>query len=95
MSLFFQEKDPFYQSNEEIHIRLFHRNARKTITTLEGLNKDLNFKKLLDHLKRKFNCNGAIKENIISFSGDQRENLTKFLIEEGIANQDQIKIHGY
>jgi translation initiation factor 1 len=49
-----------------------------------------------------FNCNGTIvndktkgKGKIIQLQGDQRTDISKFLIEEGIGTKDTVKIHGH
>jgi translation initiation factor SUI1 len=85
----------------KIHIRLYQRNARKTITTIEGLNPKLDLKHILSHLKKTLSCNGTIitdKETdlpIIKLTGDQRDKVNTFLINESIASKADIIIHGY
>jgi translation initiation factor 1 len=32
---------------------------------------------------------------VIQLQGDNRKNVAKFLVEEGIASVEEIKIHGY
>jgi translation initiation factor 1 len=57
-------------------------------------------KNILSSLKKKFNCNGAIVQDkeldipVIQLSGDQRKNVSDFLVEKGYAKTN-IKIHGY
>lgn len=85
----------------KIHIRLRKRNARKSVTTVEGLNDKLDLKKMISHLRHKFNCSGTIipdedtETDVLQFSGDQRENMKSFLIEEKIADKTSIVVHGY
>eukprot|EP01068_Selenidium_serpulae_P009580 Selendium_serpulae@DN5268_c0_g1_i2.p1 len=48
---------------------------------------------------QQYKCNGTIVDNedcgsILQFSGDQRVNISTFLIETGLFRKDQIKIHG-
>lgn len=83
-----------------IHIRVQKRNGRKCVTTVQGLPKNFKYKKLLSTVKHKFCCNGTIREDeklgkILQLSGDQRKNLSDFLIEEGIATKETLKIHGF
>ncbi len=83
-----------------IHIRIQQRNAKKTITTVEGLDTSIDIKKLIKYIKKIFNCNGSIIKmddniDIIQLQGDQRENIKKFLIKENIIAEDFIKIHGF
>ena len=54
---------------------------------------------VLKAFKKKFNCNGTIVDDleygqVIQLQGDQRQNVSQFLIDEGIAKKDIIKIHG-
>lgn len=72
---------------------------------------DLDLKKLLKCFKKNFQCNGTIddgskttssgnenKKNpvgAIIMSGDQRENVKKFLIENKITKEEFIIVHGY
>ena len=61
---------------------------------------DLDLKKLTKHFKKAWCCNGSTKNNpeygdIIQLQGDHRRDIFKFLIEEGIAVKEDIKIHGY
>ncbi|KAL2917782.1 Eukaryotic translation initiation factor eIF-1 [Polyrhizophydium stewartii] len=100
--------DPFADTGEDselsvegyIHIRVQQRNGRKTLTTLQGLPADLDQKRLLKAFKKDFACNGNIVEDeemghVIQLQGDQRIKIQTFLITEGIATKDKIKIHGF
>lgn len=85
---------------QKIHLRLRQRNGRKTITTIEGLASDLDLKKIVKAMKKKFNCNGVVKEDekfgtVIQLSGDQRNQIYDFLSENEISSKDNIVIHGY
>lgn len=47
-----------------------------------------------------FACNGTIVEDeelgeVIQLQGDHRTKVQQFLIEEKIADKDQIKVHGF
>ncbi|PRP87735.1 translation factor [Planoprotostelium fungivorum] len=99
--------DPFADSEADdfgsktsnyIHIRINQRTARKTLTTVQGLPKELNYDKVLKALKQKFCCNGTIIEHeelgkVIQLQGDQRKNCQEFLVEEGICKKGNVKIH--
>lgn len=76
------------------------RTTRKCLTIVQGLPDDLDFKKILRQFKKAWCCNGSIIEqeewgNVIQLQGDHRREISKFLIEEGLASKDMIKIHGY
>uniref|UniRef100_A0A7M4E6N9 Eukaryotic translation initiation factor 1 n=1 Tax=Crocodylus porosus TaxID=8502 RepID=A0A7M4E6N9_CROPO len=63
------------------------------------------FKKFKDftcsgHFHSKFACNGTVIEHpeygeVIQLQGDQRKNICQFLIEIGLAKDDQLKVHGF
>lgn len=83
-----------------IHLRIQKRTGKKTLTTIEGLSEKLALKKLVSAWKKLYSCNGAIKNDeelglVVQLTGDQRLSISKFLIEEGIATKDQIKMHGF
>ena len=81
---------------QKIHIRIQQRNGRKSITTIEGLSNDLKLATVLQQMKRLFHCNGAIAEkNTIMLFGDQRLPVKKFLIDNNIAKESEIVMHGY
>eukprot|EP01117_Protostelium_nocturnum_P020911 TRINITY_DN9723_c0_g1_i1.p2 TRINITY_DN9723_c0_g1~~TRINITY_DN9723_c0_g1_i1.p2 ORF type:complete len:113 (-),score=24.01 TRINITY_DN9723_c0_g1_i1:132-470(-) len=105
-----QSFDPFADSEADefgtsktanyIHIRIQQRTGRKSLTTVQGLPKQLNYDKVLKALKQKFCCNGTIIEHeelgkVIQLQGDQRKNCQEFLVEEGICKLQNVKIHGF
>jgi len=82
-----------------IHIRIQQRNGRKTLTTLQGLPKQYDSKKLLKAFKKEFACNGTLVDDpemgeVIQLQGDQRTKISTFLIENGI-EKATIKVHGF
>lgn len=98
------EKDTFEENlfednklpQQKIHIRIQQRNAKKSITIIEGLNKEIiDFKRIKKDLSKKYNCFGFISDDVIQLSGDQRNNVLQFLISENIATKDNIVIHGF
>ena len=76
------------------------RSGRKNITTISGLNQDLDFPRLLKAFKKSFKCIGALDVEgdiviAIKLSGDQRDNIKNFLLkEEIILDENCIIIHG-
>ncbi|KAI8146286.1 translation initiation factor SUI1 [Fennellomyces sp. T-0311] len=100
--------DPFADVEEEkapkaanhIHLRIQQRNGRKTLTTLQGLPKQYDNKKILKVFKKEFACNGTIVDDeelgeVLQLTGDQRQKIAEFLIKEGIAKKSEIKVHGF
>lgn len=70
------------------------------MTTLQGLPKEINSKRLLKEVKKQFACNGTVVDDeehgeIIQLQGDQRLKMAEFLVNEGIAKKSAIKIHGF
>ena len=83
-----------------VHVRVQQRNGRKTLTTVQGLPVDLDQKKMLKYFKKEFACNGTIvqdegKTEVIQLSGDQREKIREFLLQEEICQAEQVKVHGF
>ena len=82
-----------------VHLRVQNRNNRKKITICQGLEDDLNLKKILKYLKKMYSTNGWISidtdgNEIIMFNGDIREQIKEFLTRFNIVHKDFIKIHG-
>ncbi|KAF6827052.1 translation initiation factor [Colletotrichum musicola] len=104
--------DPFAEADEDtgetkqahyIHIRIQQRNGRKTLTTVQGLPKKFDQKKILKVIKKQFACNGTIVADsemgeVIQLQGDQRKVVQEFLIDkkEGLGlDSKTIKVHGF
>jgi len=87
----FSTRDPFAEDNEAgasqdqvIHIRIQQRNGRKTLTTVQGISPEYDFKKIVKACKKEFACNGTVVEHaeygeVIQLQGDQRNNFVSFL----------------
>lgn len=94
----------FDNINEELFtskvtISVERRNGKKCLTNVIGMANDLDLKKILSYLKKKHNCNGSIIKDekhgeIMTFSGDQKEYIYNFLINEEIYKKDDIIIKG-
>jgi len=103
--------DPFADSEAEaelggskgtnyVHIRIQQRNGRKSLTTIQGLPQELELQRVLKAFKKQFCCNGTIIEDlelgkVIQLQGDQRKNVSQFLVDEGIVKKESVKIHGF
>ena len=60
---------------------------------------DLDLKKILSYLKKTYNCNGSILKDeaygeVISLTGDQKENVYNFLVNEEIYKKEDIIVKG-
>ncbi|KAI1314850.1 Eukaryotic translation initiation factor eIF-1 [Mortierella claussenii] len=104
-----QSYDPFadlgdsgdtVEQKDYIHIRIQQRNGRKTLTTIQGLPKTFDQKRMLKIFKKDFACNGTLVEDeelgsVIQLQGDQRTKVSTLLTTEGGIDKKQIKIHGF
>ena len=82
-----------------VHIRNQQRNGRKSITTISGLENDLDLEKILKYMRKIFSTNGTIIQDdeigdIIQLQGDCRFDAFDFLVKYNICNKDEIKVHG-
>ncbi len=83
-----------------LDIRIQQRNGRKTLTTVQGLPKDFDQKRILKAFKKDFACNGTLVNDdelgeVIQLQGDHRAKVGQFLINEKIAKKEDVKIHGF
>ena len=110
----FANSDPFANLGDEfqptfatkIHLRIYKRNAHKTITVIEGLDQrtEIDLKKFVGYVKKNLNCNGNLKKDkteagepqiLIQFQGDHRIELTKILEIRYKINSSDLIQHGY
>ncbi|KAL6573881.1 hypothetical protein OROHE_001423 [Orobanche hederae] len=87
-------------SKEYVHIRIQQRNGRKSLTTIQGVKKDYSYAKIIKDLKKQFCCNGTVVDDpelgkVIQLQGDQRKNVSDFLVQNQVVKKEQIKIHGF
>lgn len=83
----------------KVTISVDRRNGKKCKTNVIGMADDLDLHKILSYLKKKLNCNGSIRKDeihgeIMSFTGDQKEYIFNFLIDEQIYQKEDIIIKG-
>ena len=82
-----------------VHIRKTQRNARKCHTIIEGLADDLDLKKIGKYLAKTNQCSYTVISDpkygqVIQLTGDKKEFVKKFLIDEQICKSGQIHLHG-
>jgi translation initiation factor 1 len=91
-------------TKNKYHIRVQQRNGRKCITTLDGLEEDLDLKRICKAMREEFSCNGNVvmkegeEEGVIQLQGDQRDNIKTWLLEQEIilkSESDRIVVHGF
>jgi translation initiation factor 1 len=89
------------KSQQKVHIRVAQRSGRKNITTVQGLDDDLDVAKICRALKKILACNGSVSKtkdmgDVIQLQGDQREAVRDFLFQMKIYNpkEDRVVVHG-
>lgn len=88
----------------KIHIR-FQKNGPRSITLLEGLDAELDLKRIAKAMKKGFSCASSVhtdektQESYIKLQGDHRDNIREWLLQEKIVEaseaKERIVIHGY
>ena len=79
---------------KKIHMRIHARRGSKAITIIEGLDDDLDIKRIMKAMRKEFKCNGSEQEDkvygeIIQLQGDQRANATEWLIVQEILTKQE------
>ena len=96
--------DPFASdtkgSGTKVHIRIQQRNRRKSILTIQGLEDDLDIKRIFRAMRKLFKCNGAVINDeeygdIIQLQGDHRQAVKEFLVSQDIYKGEQVIVHGF
>jgi len=85
--------------SSKVTIFVKKRNGRQCITNVIGMADDLDLPKILSYLKKTYSCNGSIIKDeihgeVMTFTGDQKENIYNFLIKEEIYKKEDIIIKG-
>jgi len=66
--------------------------TRKSWTVIQGLNKNIDKRKLLRVLKKKFNCNGCVITNpigqVIKLQSVQKDKIRKFLQDNNLTEDN-------
>jgi len=86
-------------TGNKVHIRVQQRNRRKCILTVQGLDDDLDLKKICKALRKNLQCNGNVTKDkkygdILQLQGDHREAVKQFLIDQEIVMPNQLMVHG-
>jgi translation initiation factor 1 len=103
MNIQFEEKNKFDDDSlfeqSKVTITVQKRNGRKCITTVIGMANDLDLPKIVSYFKKTYSCNGSIIKDekygeVITLSGDQKDNMYNFLIKEEINKREDIIVKG-
>jgi translation initiation factor 1 len=92
--------DPFSTvMKSNIHVRV-QTQGKRHLTIVEGLDEDLDLKRICKAMRKMFSCNGKVDEDehILQLQGDQRQNVKEWLLQNEIltkSNLDRLVLHGY
>ena len=80
-------------TKQKIHVR-FQKTGPRSITLIEGLDADLDIKRISKAMKRAFNCSSSIhadKEGneVIKLQGDQCRNVRDWLVSQEILTEKE------
>merc|ERR1712176_1482385 len=76
------------------------RNGKKGVTTIVGLPKKLNFKKLVKKMKNKFSTGATLANDeqngtVIQIQGDFRHEIVQYIVQLNIVDKNSVTVHGY
>jgi translation initiation factor 1 len=96
---FDNENNNLLIQKSKVIISLEKRNGKKCTTNVINMADDLDLEKISSYIKKTYNCNGSIIKDekhgeIMTFSGDQKENIYYFLIDEQIYDKEDIIVKG-
>ena len=99
MNIDFEEIDDNPFENSKVTIVVDKRGGKRFITNVIGMAEDLDLHKIISYLKKKHNCSGSILKDeqfgeVMSFTGDQKEHIYNFLIQEEIYKKEDIIVKG-
>ena len=79
------------KEEEKIKVSSSKKRFGKTVTTIEGISRDVDSKGILKELKTKLACGGTMKNGVIELQGDHRRKLKEILIKLGFPG-DKIEV---
>jgi translation initiation factor SUI1 len=99
MNIQFEEINKDLFENSKVTISVEKRGGKRFITNVIGMAEDLDLNKILSYLKKTHNCSGSIIKDetygeVMTFTGDQKENIYNFLVKEEIYSKEDIIVKG-
>lgn len=77
-------------SKSKIIIRVIRQSARRAITMIEGLDDDLDLKRICKYMKRFFNTNGCvIDDKVIQLQGYFKDEAREWLVKEEVLTESE------
>jgi len=85
------------QRTSKIHIRV-QQMGKKWITTIDGLDDDLDLKRIARSMKKTLHCAITVTDNIVQLQGDHRDAVCEWLVTNEVLNEKEAKerllVHG-
>ncbi|KPA79170.1 putative translation factor sui1 [Leptomonas pyrrhocoris] len=83
---------------QKVHIRVQQRKGKKFVTTVQGLNQRLNFRRINREFQRRWGCNGTVINTtdagtVIQLQGNWSENIKQFILDEHMTTEINLEIH--
>ena len=85
----------------KVIIAIQQRNTKKYITIVTDIPQKYDLKKLVKYIKKCYNCSRNVlkkddsDEEYLQFSGDQRQNVAKFLVDCNVMDKENIIVRGF
>ena len=71
------------KEEEKIKVSSMKKRFGKSVTTIEGISKDVDVKGVLRELKTRLACGGTMKDGVIELQGDHRKKIRDILAKIG------------
>lgn len=85
-------------AGQKVHIRVQQRSGKKFVTTIQGLNPKLNFRRINREFQRRWGCNGTVLETkdagtVIQLQGNFAERVKDFIVDAHFTTLNNIEVH--
>lgn len=96
--------DPFKNKDADEHFKVIisiqQRTSKKYMTLVTEIPEKYDLKKIVKYIKKCYNCNGTVSKDdddneYLSFSGDQRQNISNFFVEYNVMDKENIIVRGF
>lgn len=83
---------------KKVHIRVQQRSRKKNVTTIQGLDSRLNFRRICRAMQHLWGCNGTVLVSdhagtVIQLQGNWSEKIKEWLLNENMVTEENLEIH--
>lgn len=71
------------KEEEKVKVTSIKKRFGKSVTTIEGISRDVDVRGVLRELKTRLACGGTMKDGIIELQGDHRKKIKEILVKIG------------